>query len=408
MSNEMNIQEIITELDKIDTLCGKIVDINEKCDSLVSVQNKREMDEATQKTVKILEDYEESQKKKLSDVASKLPIKFPQEPPKSPMDRNLDISKSSIMLSAVSLFLVYFSIIGLFIASLIDILFVPYCILVGLTVFMNYKFPVSNANRYVKCYKSLITYEKLAKEWENEFEKQYTTDINEKRYIAFKAYDDKFLSFVEDCDKKFEEENIRHKEEIEKIGEKNRKKLDGLHQEKNALIDELTSTSLIPEDLYFDAWRISSMLKQRRADSLKEAINLALDEKRKDEEEEARREEAARREVILEQQAYDNRMHNEAMQRAAEEEARATREHNAAMERAAREHNAAMERAAQAQATAAEAQAREAQKQTRMATQQASDAERGARERCNRCANAGKCSVKFGKGAIGCPSYRPR
>ena len=70
MSNEMNIQEIITELDKIDTLCEKIVDINEKCDSLVSVQNKREMDEATQKTVKILEDYEESKKKKLSDVQS--------------------------------------------------------------------------------------------------------------------------------------------------------------------------------------------------------------------------------------------------------------------------------------------------------------------------------------------------
>ena len=56
----------------------------------------------------------------------------------------------------------------------------------------------------------------------------------------------------------------------------------------------------------------------------------------------------------------------------------------------------------------ADKRAREAQKQTRMATQQASDAERGARERCNRCANSGKCSVKFGKGAIGCPSYRPR
>lgn len=402
MSNERNVQEIITELDNIDTLCGKIVDINAKCDDLVSVQSKKEMDDATQKTVKILEDYEKKQRIKLSNAASELAFELPQEPPKNPQNQRLDIFKSSITFGAISLLLIYATIISIFFLPVIwDGSMSLSMILLGLAVFMNYKYPVSNANRYMEWYKSLNRYEDSVKSWEKEFEKQYTKDINEKKYTAFKAYDDKFLSFVEDCDKKFEEESIRHEEEIDKISEKNQKKLDDLYQEKNALIDELTSTSLIPEDLYFDAWRISSMLKQKRADSLKEAINLALDEKRKEEEEEARREEAARREAILEQQAYDNRMHNEAMQRVAEAEARATREHNAAMERAAREHNAAMERAAQAQANAAQAQAKAADRQIR-------DAKSAAAARCSNCANSSKCSSYVRNNSINCPSYRPR
>ena len=326
MSNEMNIQEIITELDKIDTLCSKIVDINEKSDHLVSVQNKEEMEEATQRSIQVLEEYEERQKKELSDIASKLYIELPKKPPKSPVDRKLDISESSIMYGAISLLLIYVTIISILVLPIIWPMgyMLVSMILLGLTIFMNYKHPISNANRYMKLYKSISNYEDSIKSWESEFERQYPMDLNEKKYTAFRSYDTKFLSFVESCDRKYNEENKRHTEELGRIGEKNRQKLDALHQEKDVLIEELTSTTLIPEELYFEAWRISSMLKQKRADSLKEAINLALDDKRKEEEEEARREEAARREAILEQQAYDNRMHNEAMQRAAEEEARAT------------------------------------------------------------------------------------
>ena len=71
------------------------------------------------------------------------------------------------------------------------------------------------------------------------------------------------------------------------------------------------------------------------------------------------------------------------MERAAEEEARAMRAHNAAMERAAAD-----------QARAAERQAREAAKQTEMAKQQARDAQRAASARCARCANYSKCVCK--------------
>lgn len=80
---------------------------------------------------------------------------------------------------------------------------------------------------------------------------------------------------------------------------------------------------------------------------------MALDDERKDVEESTRHAEAHQREEILEQQAIDNRAHNEKMQRVAEENAIAMRKHNAEIERAAQE-----------QARAAQAQAAEAARQS--------------------------------------------
>lgn len=241
-------------------------------------------------------------------------------------------------------------------------------------------------------------------ESEDLIEKWVSREGKEKLYNVFREYDNAFLSVAEECEAEYNKAKALKTSKLDEIEKKYKKKKNDLVAEKKRLQNQLNSTTLIPEELFEDADRILSMLKLKRADTLKEAINLAFDEKRKDEEEATRREEAARREAILEEQAWDNRMHNEAMQRAAEEEARAMREHNSAI----REHNAAMERAAQAQASAAEAQAREAQKQTQMAKRQADDALRAASERCGRCANYGKCTARFGAGAIGCPSYMPR
>ena len=84
--------------------------------------------------------------------------------------------------------------------------------------------------------------------------------------------------------------------------------------------------------MFGSALHISKLLETGRADTLKEAINLAFDEDRKDAEEEARQIEAARKEAILEQQTQDAREHNAAMEREA-------REHNLAMQAAAREQN---------------------------------------------------------------------
>lgn len=384
MSNEKSVQEIVAELDKIALLCDQIVEIGEKCDNIASVEAPKEMRKATQNSAERVEVYQESQKKTLTDVASRLPIKFPYSPPRKNLKYE-HLSKFKIICSAISLLLIYVSLLGIVLGCLIDSNILALCLfpLIGITIFMNLKFPVFEAVYYLDVYTGLKAYEERLAVWEKDFDEYYTAELNESKYIAFRAYDAKFLSYVEACDKNVTEEKARHNEELERITERFQKKLEELYDQKGILLNELTSTTLIPEELYCYAYRISSMLKQKRADSLKEAINLALDERRKEEEEEARREEAARREAILERQAYDNRMHNEAMQRAAEEEARATREHNAAMERAAREHNAAMERAAQAQA----------------------DSQRAANAaRCLSCAKSGTCSYEQKQATI-CQAY---
>ena len=249
------------------------------------------------------------------------------------------------------------------------------------------------------------------KEVENAIENWLSYESKDKIYNAFREYDKVFLSVAEECDAEYNKAKAIKASKLDEIEREYNKKKEELVAQKKHFQHQLDGTTLIPEELFEDADRILNMLKLKRADTLKEAINLALDEKRKDEEEAERRKEAARREAILEEQAWDNRMHNEAMQRAAEEEARAMRERNAAVREhnaAMREHNAAMERAAKDQASAAEAQAREAQKQTQMAKRQADDALRAARARCGGCANYVKCTARYHEGAIGCPAYIPR
>ena len=405
MSNETNIKEIIAELDKIDNLCAQLVDIDKKMDDVIP-QHKEELEATNEKVCERLTKYQDTQEEKLTGIVSKLTIKYTKAPPKNTFNPRNPLSPNlTILLGAASLLLIYFTIIFWIVAFTISsgTLALPAVILTALTVFMNVYFPIFRATIYLKRYKAINYNKELTKEWEKEFNEYFSKKPNEQRYATFREYDKQFLAMVDLCDKKYEEENEKYKAEIEKIGEKYRNMIEALGKEKSIVVDDLNSTTLIPEDLFAYSWRISSMLKQKRADTLKEAINLALDEKRKEDEEETRREEAARREYILKQQALDNRLHNMAMEEAAREEARATKEHNEAMERAAQ----AQASAAQAHAAAAQAQAKEAEKQTKIAEQQARDMENAARERCARCTNT-KCSIKFSKAAIGCPSFNPR
>ncbi len=80
----------------------------------------------------------------------------------------------------------------------------------------------------------------------------------------------------------------------------------------------MAEVTLISSEHIVLARRISNLLKSGRADSLKEAINLAISEKRDEEYIAQRLAEEERRTQILEQQAYDNLLHNQRMEREAE------------------------------------------------------------------------------------------
>lgn len=215
------------------------------------------------------------------------------------------------------------------------------------------------------------------KEW---IEMGLNCEFKEKFYDYFRNYDECFLSAVKECDDLYAKALARRQNNYDKIEKEYAAKEQDLTDRKNQIEQQLNSITLIPEELFVDATRISTMLKQKRADTLKEAINLALDEKRKDQEEAERRYEAAMREAILKEQALENRQHNEAMERIAREEALAAKEHTAAMERAAQAQNDILKKSAESQQRAASA-------------------------RCNTCANRFTCSYEK-KQAYSCSSYR--
>lgn len=159
--------------------------------------------------------------------------------------------------------------------------------------------------------------------------------------------------------------------------------------------EQLKAVTIIHPDMADKASDIARILERGRADTLKEAINLALEDDRKATEEMNRQAEAQRLEAILERQAQDARRHQMEMEeaerahnKAVEEE---TRRNNAAMEREARAHNEAMHRAVQESNRIAEDRNRHAREQSRASARQneftASDG-----HRCQKCKNRFGCS----------------
>lgn len=392
MSNELTLNEVISELDRISFLYDKKQTLNNAMDN-ISNEKKAEDQELLTDVADTLRKFEEAQNTKFS--ANKPLISAPRlsTPPEAPKKPNLKNPIKDVLIASISGLLTFVAAVLLFLAFMpviSDIMngffgFVVFLIIIVCPCVWFFS-GARKATEIFEWQKAEKEWEEKQSEWELKFNKSITKEDDERFINEFKEFDTAFLSMVDVCSQKYDKEFKRYSDGLEAIKEKYIKKLDDISEEIKGTLDLLCQDTIIHPDLFDNAWRISSMLKTGRADTLKEAINLALDEERKDMEEAARRAEARQQEAILEQQARDNRMHNEAMARAAEEEARAQRAHNAAMERAA------------------EAQAREAAKQTAAAAQQARDAQ----NRCRYCANVSKCSFVAKKNAANCAAYRPR
>lgn len=418
MSNGNNINEIINELDKITRLRVEIPYLEEKIDNSAR-EEATEVAEVLISAEENLEQYQADQGKKLADFVPKFSTEDlpghpnPGDPPNCETDHELlttGFSKTFSLLLALPITVFWW----VFMFAIHRIVNVPdgltsFLSLIALalipaTFFILKKFPFKEVCKYAEWYNHVLQLPHFIKRYEDRFEKFYSQSEYEKVYRAFPLYEEKVLSIAEACKKKHDEELAEAIRQVENIEKKYNEYRDDLITKQNALLQQLSDVTVIHTSLFDESSRISSILKMGRADSLKEAINLALDDKKKEEE------------------AEENRLHNLRMEQAAEDEARAMREHNAAMEQAAREHNAAMERAAReqaaaaqaqasamkAQASAMQAQAREAERQTQMAKKQASDAQYAASERCRGCANLGRCGSAYGKAAVGCAAYRPR
>lgn len=155
-------------------------------------------------------------------------------------------------------------------------------------------------------------------------------------------------------------------------------------------MDEAKTYDFMPPEYYDLIKPVIKILKSGRADSYKEALNLAIQEQKEAQAEAARRAEEAERTRIMREQA-------EAEERRAREEQR----HNQAMERQQQMHNKAMleeQRAANKVAEKAAKQQAKADLEMRSA----------ASRMCVTCANNSKCPPSVRGKTINCGGYRPR
>ncbi len=150
---------------------------------------------------------------------------------------------------------------------------------------------------------------------------------------------------------------------------------------------QLLENDVVTPEYYHLVPTIITMLKSGRADSYKEALNMAIEEERQNEIEASRREEEARRIAAMERQAEEERRHN------------------MMMEQQQAEHNRAMERAEQERVQVEKDRFKADERARRDAQRAESDAKQRASQQCMVCAKRSGCR---NPGIPGCGAFVPK
>ncbi|MBQ8145533.1 MAG: hypothetical protein IJ039_02005 [Clostridia bacterium] len=197
----------------------------------------------------------------------------------------------------------------------------------------------------------VLSYEQTCKEYEQnleKWEKELDEILNEEEITSFLnrfcEFDSSFVSFLRNTDAQIKDEMnaSNEKKHMIYLDYSNKKREAEEHIAETER--ELEAIGIVTPTYYYLAHSIADVLENGRADTLKEALNIAIEDERREREEQQRREEADRQAQILERQAEEARRHNREMERAAKEQAEAAernyeenRRHNREMERNSRE-----------------------------------------------------------------------
>lgn len=314
----------------------------------LAFEEKEELEAQKDNFVANLFKYQAEQSKKLkipknnAIIKKSIPI-----PPQNPKDPTLGAIVGIIFFASIPLFIISF-ILKIFTIT-IPFLSQIFGLLGQISFFAAIVGGIAWFAHFASIVNQYFSYKEKLNDWVNTAKAPFANGQNEHFYSECIKFENEFLELVKACDGYYEAEKEKNAIAISNIQKAFSKKHDDLNNQLENTETQLSAVTLIHPDLFGSALHIAKLIETGRADTLKEAINLAFDEDRKDAEEEARQMEAARKETILEQQA-------EALERAA-------REHNAAMEREAREHNLAMQAAAREQNNIAREQNRLAKQQ---------------------------------------------
>ena len=348
MNKEMDLN--VKELRRIGELYADKETLRNELDDL-AFEEKEELEAQKDNFVANLFKYQAEQSKKLkipknnAIIKKSIPI-----PPQNPKDPTLGAIVGIIFFASIPLFIISF-ILKIFTIT-IPFLSQIFGLLGQISFFAAIVGGIAWFAHFASIVNQYSSYKEKLNDWVNTAKTSFADGQNEYFYSECIKFENEFLELVKACDGYYEAEKEKNAIAISNIQKAFSKKHDDLNNQLENTETQLSAVTLIHPDLFGSALHIAKLIETGRADTLKEAINLAFDEDRKDAEEEARQIEAARKEAILEQQTQD------------------AREHNAAMEREAREHNLAMQAAAREQNNIAREQANIAREQNRLAKQQ--------------------------------------
>lgn len=274
-----------------------------------------------------------------------LPKEFLTPPPQKPETPDCKTERD-VMMTGVHGLLVYVAILFWLSLFLINkliqenqiVMFIEVAILIALILpWLTKSRKRANVLNYDKDCKE---YEKKLEEWENQLDSAINEEVIEGYLDRCCDFDASFVSFLRDTDAQIKNIINEKNESMHSIhlDYSNRKKEADEYIQKTE--NELESIGVLTVKYYYLAWAVADVLEDGRADSLKEALNIAIEDERREQESQERREEAQRQQEILERQAQEARRHNAEMERNAKEQAEAARK---AYEETAR-HNKETER----------------------------------------------------------------
>lgn len=220
----------------------------------------------------------------------------------------------------------------------------------------------------------------------NNLTQKYNDSVNNFNH-ALQNYEEEKLSGIKAA-QEYGKTYRKYYAEAEKIFNSYLEKIEDITREEFELNKQIQSFDLIDESYQHLTTRIIANLKSSRADTLREALNIAIDEER--------------------QEQYEAQRRYEEEQRAIREQLRLEAE-----QEEIRRHNMEIERQAAVQAKAAEDAARvaadTARRQATAERQAMGDsmrAQSAANARCNRCANYNACGNS--RGIVNCGAFRPK
>lgn len=204
------------------------------------------------------------------------------------------------------------------------------------------------------------------KQWQAENTEALSGASAEEERAAFlqqcSVYENALSEGVQQVAARAKELVVQANTEIEAANQKAAEDTERSKAEYDKLCEQLSSVSMIHPDLVPQAHRMARLIRTGRADTVKEAANLATEEETQERQEQARQEEARQ---FLEILRRETEKHNRAMEEATEEQNRIARQQLAAQaeaNRIAEQERRDADRARQAAQDAAYRESRKAQR----------------------------------------------